>query len=55
VIHFLRRLVREEEGLESVELAVITALLIGVIVIVLADLGDTVSGRFSETEEVLNP
>lgn len=55
MFNFLRRFVRDETGLESVEFAVITALIVGVIVIVLASLGDALSGRFSETEEILTP
>jgi Flp pilus assembly pilin Flp len=49
----LRRFIREEEGLETVEYAVMTALIIAAVVTTIGLLGVAVEGRFSETETIV--
>lgn len=53
--NFLKQFLRDESGLESVEFAVITALIIGAMVITLAALGGALSDRFGETQDVVSP
>ena len=47
----IQRFIREEDGLETVEYAVMTALIIGGLVIVVGLLGEAVAGRFSATTD----
>lgn len=46
LIHILKRFIREEEGLETVEYAVMTALIVAALVTAITTLSGAVSTRF---------
>ena len=46
----LKRFIKDERGLETVEWAVIAALIVAGLIIVIGNLGDAVSDRFVELE-----
>ena len=49
-----KRFIKEEEGLETVEYAVMTALIIAGVVAAIVALRGAIEGRFGETETVIN-
>ena len=50
----VRRFVADEQGLETVEYAVMTALIVGAMVIAISALAGAVSGRFGATQTVID-
>lgn len=49
-----KRFISDEEGLETVEYAVMTALIVGAMVLAITALSGAVSGRFGETQLVID-
>lgn len=49
----IRGFISSDHGLETVEYAVITALIIGTMVVVLASLGGVITARFADTQGVV--
>ena len=51
--NLLKRFVRDEQGLETVEYAVMTALIVAVLVTAIGALSAAVSGRFGSVQGVI--
>ncbi len=49
-----KRFISDEKGLETVEYAVMTALVVAAMVVAITALSDAITNRFSETEAVIN-
>ena len=54
VKNLVKRFVKDEQGLETVEYAVMTALIVAAMVIAITALSSAVTDRFGETEDVVN-
>lgn len=50
----IKRFVRDEQGLETVEYAVMTALIVTVMVVAITALSLAITGRFAETQVVID-
>ncbi|MHC4291977.1 MAG: Flp family type IVb pilin [Planctomycetota bacterium] len=50
----LKRFIKDDRGLETVEWAVIAALIVAGLVIVIGNLGDAVNSKFGELENAVN-
>ena len=48
-----KRFVRDEQGLETVEYAVMTALIVSVMVIAIGTLAGAITGRFGAVETII--
>ena len=54
-LEIMKRFVKDERGLETVEYAVMTALIVGAVVVAIGLLASAVVTRFGIVEEVVNP
>ena len=52
--NLLKRFVKDEQGLETVEYAVMTALIVAAMVLAITALSGAVTDRFGETEGVID-
>lgn len=50
----IKRFVSDEEGLETIEYAVMTALIVGALILAIGALAVAVSSRFNATADVIN-
>jgi Flp pilus assembly pilin Flp len=50
----VRRLAKEDDGLETIEYAVMTAMIVAVLVAVLIAVEDAMSGRYGEMQAILD-
>jgi Flp pilus assembly pilin Flp len=51
---FVHRFINDEKGLETVEYGVMTALILGALIIALVSLGTAVTDRMENTADTLN-
>ena len=54
VKNLIKRFVKDAQGLETVEYAVRTALIVAAMVVAITALSGAVTGRFGETEQVID-
>ena len=54
VKNLIKRFVKDEQGLETVEYAVMTALIVAAMVVAITALSGAVTDRFGETEGVID-
>ena len=50
----LNRFIRDDRGLETIEYAIMTALIVAGIVAAVVSIGESMNGRFGETEATIN-
>ena len=54
VKNFVKRFVKDEQGLETVEYAVMTALIVAALVVAIGALSTAIENRFGETETTID-
>lgn len=55
MMNTLKRFLKDEQGLETVEWAVIAALIVAGLILIITGLGENVEDRFSELENATEP
>ncbi len=54
MVSFLKRFIKDEQGLETVEYAVMTALVVAAMVAAITALSNAITTRFGETQAVID-